>query len=123
MLFCEYCGECNLLNEDCEFHETRYTSGWEVNVVDAEDGTYVDMIDSESSDEGHDCYRCLNCDNSNVTNDWDGNREEAQSVRDTYNTLITARNIEREKRLYAEEASKRATDPAREWDIKENLEV
>jgi hypothetical protein len=121
MLFCRTCGQCLLIDEDCTFYEYRDTAGWEKNQISAEDGDFIEYMESETTDSSFTSYECGNCCGEDIDSDWDGSIEEAQEIRDEYleRQRLIRENRERESKEI--ELRKKATDPNREWDMSINL--
>ena len=121
MLYCNECGQCVLLNDD-NFTEVRYTSGWESNAVDPNDGDYVDYIDGETTDSEHQNYQCPHCDSERVDFDNDGvDVDTANDVRDAYTERMRLIRLERDAAIKAREKEQKAKDPNREWDVVSNV--
>jgi hypothetical protein len=116
MFFCEICGQCLLLGDE-DFYEMRNTWGWEKNLVSAEDGDYVEIIDSEISDSEHSSYECPCCSSDSVNNDWHGEIEEARELRRRYQE-----SQEAARRQYELARMKtKSSDPKRNWDYANNI--
>ena len=120
MLFCNNCGQCELISGDY-FYELRYTSGWERNLVDHNGCDTVEWCDSEVTDSEHDAYECPNCDSQDINTDWDGTEEEAERIRDFYERRRQQSERERLEEQHRRMIERQAKDPKREWDVIENV--
>ena len=70
MLVCQNCGQCKHINDE-DFYEIRYTSGWERNTVDCEQGDYVDYQEGETTETDHDRFECPHCESDDIEEDVD----------------------------------------------------
>jgi len=101
MLFCRDCGNSSVLeNGDDGFYGSRRYSCWariyynsNGDVTD-EDGEFDDYEAEETGDD----IICSHCTNDNVERDWNGDENDAQAVRDSYNLIQTQASIRREQR-------------------------
>ena len=109
MLFCRDCGNCSVLpNGDDGFYGSRRYSCWAKVYYDS-DGNITDEdgeFDDYEAEETNDDIICNNCRNDNVERDWDGEEEDAQAVRDSYNIIQTQSSINREARRAEQERTR-----------------
>jgi len=115
MLFCNTCGQCIYISNDC-FRGSQRGIAWQSTYINAETGNIDDYGDSDTDDwEDDDEISCPDCGSNDIDTDWDGNEEEALEVRTTYEEHIKLLRIASEKaeRLKEEETKRERTG----WDV------